>query len=61
MKVKYSNQTAYANIEDGTGLDGVKYTDLSGFFPDLAPNDAILVKKVYFNLAGDSKNFEAPI
>lgn len=55
MKVKYSNQLAFPIIEEGVDITGVTgYMDLSSFFPTLDASDAILVKRVMFNLSAGS-------
>ena len=53
MKIKYPNQVAFCTVVEPDGAEGaLTSTDLGSFFPSLEAGDAILIKRVTFNLTG---------
>ena len=53
MKVKYQNQVAFCTVVEPDNPDeSLTSTDLGSFFPSLEAGDAILIKRVTFNLTG---------
>lgn len=61
MKVKYPNQVAFCKVVEADSAEGsLVSTDLSAFFPSLEAGDAILIKRVTFNLTADSEDLFIP-
>jgi hypothetical protein len=54
MKVKYSDQLAYCEVDESDLSGTTDSASLASFFPTLEASDAIMIKRVHFALATDS-------